>query len=412
MREMHELEKTIGYEFKNEGYLRTALTHSSYANEMRSRCPYNERQEFLGDAVLSIIVSDYLFKSSHLAEGDLTKLRASIVCEKSLWGWAKEIHLGDYILLQLLTVAIPALERLSKEGEEGRRKLTRITKYVSGGIALGMAIGYYFVLRSLENEEKPAFKDYKTLLQEIVQKNPEEQLSYELVEERGPDHDKTFVVQVKINSNVIGHGEGKSKKAAEQMAAKALRDAKLYAPYAGVISEKDIEAGQNVLPGAPVAKLAATSLLKVKIAVPEAEIAGIVIGQEAGIVVPALGGKTFAGRVVEKGVAAHPLSRSYEVKIQLESTHGALMPGMVAEVSLASAQAEENRCVIPTSLVQIDEQNRAFVWSVMHGKAHKCFITPGDYTAGGMTVLSGLNPGDVIIAKGQQKVCEGTEVTL
>ena len=99
MREMHELEKTIGYEFKNEGYLRTALTHSSYANEMRSRCPYNERQEFLGDAVLSIIVSDYLFKSSHLAEGDLTKLRASIVCEKSLWGWAKEIHLGDYILL-------------------------------------------------------------------------------------------------------------------------------------------------------------------------------------------------------------------------------------------------------------------------------------------------------------------------
>lgn len=85
MREMHELEKTIGYEFKNEGYLRTALTHSSYANEMRSRCPYNERQEFLGDAVLSIIVSDYLFKSSHLAEGDLTKLRASIVCEKSLW---------------------------------------------------------------------------------------------------------------------------------------------------------------------------------------------------------------------------------------------------------------------------------------------------------------------------------------
>mgnify|MGYP001029328192 CR=1 FL=1 len=90
MREMHELEKTIGYEFKNEGYLRTALTHSSYANEMRSRCPYNERQEFLGDAVLSIIVSDYLFKSSHLAEGDLTKLRASIVCEKSLWGWAKD----------------------------------------------------------------------------------------------------------------------------------------------------------------------------------------------------------------------------------------------------------------------------------------------------------------------------------
>lgn len=222
-------------------------------------------------------------------------------------------------------------------------------------------------------------------------------------------HDKGSLADIKW---VEAQSQVEQARSLEQMAAKALRDAKLYAPYAGVISEKDIEAGQNVLPGAPVAKLAATSLLKVKIAVPEAEIAGIVIGQEAGIVVPALGGKTFAGRVVEKGVAAHPLSRSYEVKIQLESTHGALMPGMVAEVSLASAQAEENRCVIPTSLVQIDEQNRAFVWSVMHGKAHKCFITPGDYTAGGMTVLSGLNPGDVIIAKGQQKVCEGTEVTL
>ena len=99
MREMHELERTIGYTFQNEGFLRTALTHSSYANETRAHCPYNERQEFLGDAVLSIIVSDYLFKSSHLAEGDLTKLRASIVCEKSLCGWAREIRLGDYILL-------------------------------------------------------------------------------------------------------------------------------------------------------------------------------------------------------------------------------------------------------------------------------------------------------------------------
>ena len=99
MREMQELERTIGYTFRNNAYLKTALTHSSYANEMRSRCPYNERQEFLGDAVLSIIVSDYLFKSSHLAEGDLTKLRASIVCEKSLWGWAKSIRLGEYILL-------------------------------------------------------------------------------------------------------------------------------------------------------------------------------------------------------------------------------------------------------------------------------------------------------------------------
>lgn len=218
VREMHELEKTIGYEFKNEGYLRTALTHSSYANEMRSRCPYNERQEFLGDAVLSIIVSDYLFKSSHLAEGDLTKLRASIVCEKSLWGWAKEIHLGDYILLGKGEENSGGRERPSIQADAFEALIAAV--YLDSGMERTRQFLMPFVLRSLENEEKPAFKDYKTLLQEIVQKNPEEQLSYELVEERGPDHDKTFVVQVKINSNVIGHGEGKSKKAAEQMAAK------------------------------------------------------------------------------------------------------------------------------------------------------------------------------------------------
>ena len=218
VREMHELEKTIGYEFKNEGYLRTALTHSSYANEMRSRCPYNERQEFLGDAVLSIIVSDYLFKSSHLAEGDLTKLRASIVCEKSLWGWAKEIHLGDYILLGKGEENSGGRERPSIQADAFEALIAAV--YLDSGMERTREFLMPFVLRSLENEEKPAFKDYKTLLQEIVQKNPEEQLSYELVEERGPDHDKTFVVQVKINSNIIGRGEGKSKKAAEQMAAK------------------------------------------------------------------------------------------------------------------------------------------------------------------------------------------------
>ena len=96
---MESLEHKIGYTFQDRSLLQESLTHSSYANERHGRVRCNERMEFLGDAVLSIIVSDYLFKSSHLAEGDLTKLRASIVCEKSLWGWAKEIHLGDYILL-------------------------------------------------------------------------------------------------------------------------------------------------------------------------------------------------------------------------------------------------------------------------------------------------------------------------
>ena len=102
---MESLEHKIGYTFQDRSLLQESLTHSSYANERHGRVRCNERMEFLGDAVLSIIVSDYLFKSSHLAEGDLTKLRASIVCEKSLWGWAKEIHLGDYILLARRTPA-------------------------------------------------------------------------------------------------------------------------------------------------------------------------------------------------------------------------------------------------------------------------------------------------------------------
>ncbi len=221
-------------------------------------------------------------------------------------------------------------------------------------------------------------------------------------------HDKGSLADIKwveVQSRV------EQARSLEQLAAKSLGDAKLHAPYAGVISEKSVEVGQNVLPGAPVARLAATSALKVRIAVPEAEIAGIAVGQEARMSVPALDGQTFAGRVVEKGIAAHPLSRSYEVKIQVEGKPGALMPGMVAEVSLA-AQAEESRCVVPAHLVQIDERNRTFVWSVVHGRAHKCFITPGSYTAEGMEVLSGLKPGDTVIAKGSQKVCEGTEVAL
>ena len=217
MREMKELEKTIGYTFQNSTYLKTALTHSSYANEMRVRCPYNERQEFLGDAVLSIIVSDYLFKSSHLAEGDLTKLRASIVCEQSLWRWAKSIQLGEYILLGKGEEHSGGRERPSILADAFEALIAAV--YLDSGMDPPRKFLMPFVLRAVENEEKPAFKDYKTLLQEIVQKNPEEQLSYELVEERGPDHDKTFVVHVKINSNVIGRGEGKSKKAAEQMAA-------------------------------------------------------------------------------------------------------------------------------------------------------------------------------------------------
>ena len=220
MREMHELEKTIGYEFKNEGYLRTALTHSSYANEMKHGTKYNERLEFLGDAVLSIIVSDYLFNKFHLPEGELTKLRASLVCEKTLHLFAQHIALGDYLRLGRGEEMTGGRERPSICADAFEAVIAAI--YLDGGIEAARSFVLPFAVGMLEEHATP-FKDYKTLLQEIIQQNPEEKLQYVLVEESGPDHDKRFVVEVHLNSNVIGQGVGRSKKEAEQQAAqKAL----------------------------------------------------------------------------------------------------------------------------------------------------------------------------------------------
>ncbi|MEG1447693.1 MAG: ribonuclease III [Oscillospiraceae bacterium] len=206
---LNELEKKLNYYFKNIEYLQIALTHSSYANEMKRGIKYNERVEFLGDAVLSIVVSDYLFNNYSVPEGDLTKLRASLVCEKSLDEMAAKINLGKYL-------------RLGK-GEEmmgGRTRPSIAAIYLDGGIESARKFILPFVTEMLDHKDKLSFTDYKTLLQEIVQQNPEEVLSYKLVSEKGPDHDKVFVVEVHLNSNVIGKGEGKSKKQAEQMAAK------------------------------------------------------------------------------------------------------------------------------------------------------------------------------------------------
>lgn len=198
----------------------------------------------------------------------------------------------------------------------------------------------------------------------------------------------------------------------EQIAAKNLNDCKLFAPFAGVISEKNIEKGQNVMPGMPVARLVTTSGLKVKIAVPEAEIASIIQGQEAAVVIPALNGKTFTAKVTEKGIVANSMSRSYDVKLQLDGMLFGLMPGMVAEVSLQSAASNTENCIIPAHIIQLDEQNNSFVWVAENGKAHKCIIHIGKYSADGVIVLHGLSNGDRIITEGQQKVCEGMEVEL
>ena len=218
-----EFEKKIGYTFKNKELLHEALSHSSYANETKNGRSSNERLEFLGDSVLSIVVSVHLFKHfKHLPEGDLTKIRASLVCEKALFEFAQTIDLGSHILLGK-----------GEENSGGRTRPSIVSDafeaviaavYLDGGMEVAEKYVLSFIPKDLSANSSKALQDYKTMLQEIIQRNPEERVEYVLADQTGPDHDRKFVVQVRLNSNVIGTGEGHSKKQAEQAAAKeALR---------------------------------------------------------------------------------------------------------------------------------------------------------------------------------------------
>lgn len=217
---MDELQNKIGYTFKNKDLLTEALTHSSYANEHKSQhIKYNERLEFLGDAVLSIVVSDYIFKNCpELPEGELTKLRASLVCEKSLYDFAKTIDLGKYLILSKGERNNGGADRPSILSDAFEALIAAI--YIDGGFTPASKHILNFVIPAIKNSKKKKINDYKTTLQEIIQKNPGEQLEYVLVNESGPDHNKHFVVEVHLNSNVIGKGGGRSKKEAEQQAAR------------------------------------------------------------------------------------------------------------------------------------------------------------------------------------------------
>ena len=216
---MKTLEEKIGYKFNNIQLLKNALTHSSYANEARNGICSNERLEFLGDSVLSIVVSDFLFKKfNSIPEGELTKLRSSLVCEKALCGFSRELNLGKYLLLGKGEDKGGGRERDSILADAFEAVLAAI--YLDGGMEIARKIVMNFVLRELDHTSDTGFKDYKTALQEIIQRNPEEYVTYIVTDESGPDHDKSFEVEVHLNSNVIGKGSGKSKKQAEQMAAK------------------------------------------------------------------------------------------------------------------------------------------------------------------------------------------------
>ena len=214
MENLQGLERALGHQFSNIKLLAAAVTHSSFANEQRRGTEYNERLEFLGDSVLSIVVSEDLFTSRrHLPEGELTRIRAALVCETSCYEFAKKIGLGQYLRLGRGEENSGGRTRPSILADAFEAVLAAL--YLDGGLEAARA----FIL-PLVRDEQAVPEDYKTRLQEIIQQNPEERLRYVVVDESGPDHNKSFVVEVHLNSNVIGRGEGHSKKLAEQHAAR------------------------------------------------------------------------------------------------------------------------------------------------------------------------------------------------
>lgn len=214
---LERLEEKIGYCYKKKELLQQALTHSSFANEQKiNKSRDYERLEFLGDAVLELVSSDFLFHTNpDMSEGKLTRLRASMVCEPALAYCARDLELHEYI-------------RLGK-GEEmtgGRHRDSIISDvmeavigslYLDGGFQAAHDFIHRFILTDLE--DKILFYDAKTVLQEMIQETPQGSLNYRLIKEEGPDHDKVFVVEAYINGKPVSQGQGRTKKAAEQQAA-------------------------------------------------------------------------------------------------------------------------------------------------------------------------------------------------
>ena len=229
--DINQLEKRLGYTFGDAELLRTAMTHSSFANEhMGGRQGCNERLEFLGDSVLSLTVCNYLYRAyPELPEGRLTVLRKNLVCQRALADYAMQLRLGEFLLLG---------KGEAKDGREKPKLLEDAFEALLGAIYLDakgdLQIVADFLLpfikaeiTKIERELQP-LEDYKTLLQQYVQQTPGEELHYELLDEQGPDNAKTFTVRVLVNSNSFGTGVGTSKKEAEQNAAKEAL--KLYLP--------------------------------------------------------------------------------------------------------------------------------------------------------------------------------------
>lgn len=218
---MEKLEEKLGYTFHDRRLLENALTHSSYANENKSKGETsNERLEFLGDSVLGMVVADHLYRTHpDMPEGELTRTRAALVCEDSLVEVAAQLELGQYLKLGRGEDAGGGRKRPSIQADAVEAVIAAV--YLDGGIGSARKLITNFILTNNEREQEGAVRDFKTALQELVQRESGRVLSYRLMGESGPDHAKVFSVEVDLNGKPIGAGEGRSKKEAEQNAAKA-----------------------------------------------------------------------------------------------------------------------------------------------------------------------------------------------
>lgn len=217
------LEKSIGYKFKNIKLLKNALTHTSYAYEQGISS--NEKLEFLGDSILEFVSSEYMYnKYTHLKEGEMTKVRATVVCEKSLYKVAILHNFSDFLYLGKSEIITGGNKRPAILADSVEAVIAAM--YIDGGLEVAKK----FIIDNLKDEIELATKhvgekDYKTVLQEELQKNGDVKIEYKIIKESGPDHDKTFEAQVSLNEKVLAKGKGKSKKEAEMQAAKkAIED--------------------------------------------------------------------------------------------------------------------------------------------------------------------------------------------
>jgi len=197
--------------------------------------------------------------------------------------------------------------------------------------------------------------------------------------------------------------------ASEKLAQKNLEDCKLYAPATGVVSGKTLEAGQNVMPGVPVFKIVDVAKIKARAFVPEKEIGNIRIGDDVQITVGALGDKTFNGKVTNKGISANVLSRTYEIEAEIANKDKSLLPGMLAEISLAKNDSISG-VAIPASAILLDEHNKTFVWTVTKGRANRRDVDIMLNATGSDVLVQGLENGDSVIVSGMQKVGRNTLV--